>query len=282
MSGANQLIAKQSAKPAYEATIDHFAALAATKVAAMRGNPLGFLIGATMAGAYVGMGIILIFSIGQSIDPSVRSLAMGASFGIALTLVVFAGSELFTGHTMFMTIGRLRKTVTGADLGSAWSLTWLGNLLGSVLIAGLFVTGGGGAILKSGADLIYTVAAAKMGGSAVALVARAILCNWLVCLALWMSARTASDAAKCIVIFWCLFAFIASGFEHSVANMTLFTIALLGNHPDSVSLAGMAHNLLFVTIGNIIGGALFMGVGYWRANAAPERAVAAVKFRPAE
>ncbi len=106
-------------------------------------------------------------------------------------------------------------------------------------------------------------AAAKMNGSAIELLARAILCNWLVCLALWMAGRTSNDAAKCIVIFWCLFAFIASGFEHSVANMTLFSVALLGEHPESVSLAGMAHNLVWVTLGNLISGSLFMGVAYW-------------------
>ena len=105
-----------------------------------------------------------------------------------------------------------------------------------------------------------------MNSSIPALIARATLCNWLVCLALWMSARTKSDATKAIVIFWCLFAFIASGFEHSVANMTLLSIPLLTDHPDTISVAGMAYNLLWVTVGNIIGGSLFMGVGYWVAT----------------
>ncbi len=78
-----------------------------------------------------------------------------------------------------------------------------------------------------------------------------------------MSARTQNDVAKAIVIFWALFAFIASGFEHSVANMTLFSIALLGNHPETVGLSGMVYNLLWVTLGNLLSGSLFMAVGYW-------------------
>ncbi|MDP2760615.1 MAG: formate/nitrite transporter family protein, partial [Sideroxyarcus sp.] len=82
----------------------------------------------------------------------------------------------------------------------------------------------------------------------------------------WMASRTSSDAAKLVVIFWCLFAFIASGYEHSVANMTIFSIALLGEHPDTVSLAGMGHNLLWVTLGNTISGALFMATAYWFAS----------------
>src|SRR5215468_7738889 len=246
----------------YQQTIDHFAELAATKAQALRRNPIGFLIASAMAGAYVGIGILLIFSLGQSLDPSVRSLVMGACFGIALTLVVFAGSELFTGHTMFMTFGLMRGTVRLADVRSSWIMTWLGNLLGSALLAWLFFLGGGGQILKNGADLIYSVAAAKMGSPALALVARGILCNWLVCLALWTSARATSDSAKCILIFWCLFAFIACGFEHSVANMTIFSVALLGNHPPQVNALGMLHNLTWVTLGNVIAGVLFMAGAY--------------------
>ncbi len=250
----------------YQKTLDQFADLAASKVSAIRSNPAGFLLASAMAGAYVGIGILLIFSIGQNIDPSVRSLAMGASFGVALTLVVFAGSELFTGHTMMMTVGLLRGSVSLGGLGASWILTWIGNLAGSALLAWLFWMGGGGQILKEGADLIFNVSANKMNSPAAALVARGILCNWLVCLAIWTSARTTSDAAKCILIFWCLFAFIACGFEHSIANMTIFSVALLGNHPASVSLEGMFYNLGWVTLGNAIAGAIFMAGAYWRVS----------------
>lgn len=243
-------------------TIEKFAELAHKKSKALRGNCLGFFISAMFAGAYVGIGIILIFSVGQPVDPGLRPLVMGASFGIALTLVIFAGSELFTGHTMYMTIGYLRRTVTLSDLSHAWTATWIGNLAGSALLAALFVIGGGGYVLKTGATLIFDVAAYKMNSEPAALVARAMLCNWLVCLAVWMAARTNSDTAKCILIFWCLFAFIASGFEHSVANMTLFTVALLADHPSTVTWSGMAHNLFWVTLGNAVSGAIVMACGY--------------------
>jgi len=190
---------------------------------------------------------------------------MGGTFSIALTLVVFAGSELFTGHTMFMSIGWLRGRTGGKDLAAAWSLSWLGNLAGCVTLA-LILFMGGGALFGGGADLLNSVASAKMNKTGAELFALGILCNWLVCLALWMSARTQNDTAKCILIFWCLLAFIASGYEHSVANMTLFSIALFGQHPETVSLGGMFHNLLWVSLGNAVAGALFMGVGYWRAS----------------
>ncbi len=260
----------------YQSVIDQFADTAAAKARAIRDNPVGFFIASMMAGAYVGIGIILIFSLGQLAEPAARPLIMGVSFGIALSLVVFAGAELFTGHTMLMTLGLFRKKVSGLDLSRSWIMTWIGNLAGSVLVAWLFFTGGGGQVLKDGADLIFNVAAAKMNGEPLALLVRGILCNWLVCLALWTSARAKDDAAKLLLIFWCLFAFIASGYEHSIANMTVFAIALFGNHPETVSIAGAAHNLLWVTLGNTIAGALFMAAGYWQANgqAAPKPVVA--------
>lgn len=253
----------------YLETVDHFANLAAKKIEFLQRSPVGFWISSMMAGAYVGLGIILIFSVGSDVDAAYRALIMGGSFGIALTLVVFAGSDLFTGHTMYMSLGLMRRRVRLSELGTAWAMTWLGNLVGAALLAVVFVVGGGGAMLHSKSQFLMAVAAAKMNGPGLALFARAILCNWLVCLALWMSARMTDDTAKCIAIFWCLFAFIGSGFEHSVANMTLFSIALLGSHPDTVTLSGMAHNLLWVTLGNIVSGAIIMGLGYWTASRVP-------------
>ena len=135
--------------------------------------------------------------------------------------------------------------------------------MGSALLAAIFVVGGASGIVDDSASFLNQVASSKMNAPAIELVARGMLCNWLVCLALWMSGRTDNDAAKCIVIFWCLFAFIASGFEHSIANMTLFSIALLGEHPESVSLAGMGYNLVWVSLGNLLSGSIFMAVGYW-------------------
>lgn len=264
----------------YSDTINQFAKVAAAKAAAMRDNSAGFFIAAMLAGAYVGIGIILIFSLGQLVEPAIRPLVMGVSFGIALTLVVFAGSELFTGHTMIMTLGLLKKTVGLPDVGKSWLLTWTGNLTGSVLLAMLFKLGGGGQILKEGADFAFATASAKMNAPPLSLLARGILCNWLVCLALWSSARAASDSAKCILIFWCLFAFIASGFEHSVANMTLFSIALLGNHPDTVSIAGAAYNLFWVSLGNTIAGVVFVAGAYFIADGGLKPAVPVTADRP--
>ncbi len=247
-----------------EESVRQFADLAVAKAKHLSKDPLAFAVSSLMAGAYVGLGIILIFSVGQAAPEEFRGLLMGMSFGIALTLVVFAGSDLFTGHTMYMTFGRLTGASSTGDLFKCWGATWSGNLVGSVLLGILFVTGGGGIVLQAGgADLLHAVAYKKMSGTPIELIARGMLCNWLVCLALWAGARTKDDTAKCIIIFWCLFAFITAGFEHSVANMTVFSIALLSEHGPEVTVGGAAYNLLWVTIGNTLSGVIIMGVGYW-------------------
>ena len=247
----------------YADTIEGFIKLAERKIAALRESPLAFFVASMLAGAYVGIGIILIFTLGNPAPVEFQKLVMGATFGIALTLVVIAGAELFTGHTMFMALRGYRGVGTLGDIGATWTMTWVGNLAGALVLVALFALGGGSGLLSAPDTLVMKVAATKMNASGVSLLARAILCNWLVCLALWMAARVNSDSAKCIVIFWCLLAFIASGFEHSVANMTLLGLALAGNHPDSVSLAGFAWNLAWVSAGNAVGGAIFVAGAYY-------------------
>ncbi len=99
---------------------------------------------------------------------------------------------------------------------------------------------------------------------------KGVLCNWLVCLAIWMAIRV-EGAAKFIAIWWCLLAFIASGYEHSVANMTLLALSWFGHHSEAYTLSGIGHNLLWVTLGNTLSGAVFMGLGYWYATPRAQR-----------
>ncbi|MEO9896045.1 MAG: formate/nitrite transporter family protein [Paracoccaceae bacterium] len=254
----------------YVDSADAFAKIAKAKATHVRQDVMGFLILAAMAGAYVGFGILLIFSVGQGVDASIRPIVMGASFGLALMLVVFAGSELFTGHAMFMTFGKLTGRTNMSDLAICLATTWVGNLIGAAFLSALFVYGGGGLILTGdGANLLHTVAEKKMHSSAITLILKGVLCNWLVCLAIWTSGRVTTDIAKIALIWFCLYAFIAAGFEHSIANMTIFSVALLSDHSSNITIAGAAHNLLFVSIGNVIAGAGIMGVGYWLAAGRP-------------
>jgi nitrite transporter len=219
---------------------------------------------AMLAGFFVGLGIILIFTIGGLLTPAGfagTKVIMGLGFGIALSLVIMAGSDLFTGNNMIMTIGTLSKKTTWYDTLRIWLYSYAGSFIGSVLVAVLFYYTG----LATGdtANFIVATAEAKMNAPFGELLVRGILCNILVCLAVWCSVKLKEETAKLIMIFWCLFAFITAGFEHSVANMTLLSISLLVPHAETVSLAGMAANLIPVSIGNIIGGAIFVGAAYW-------------------
>ena len=247
----------------YKDTTREFADLSVKKLAYLKNNPVGFLMSTMMAGAYVGVGIILSLTLGNEADPANAKLIMGCFFGITLTLIIFAGAELFSGHTMFMTFGFLYKKIKAAQVIKDWVACWSGNLLGAVALSVLFMLSGGGGWMDDGGAIIHEIAEFKVNSSVVELIARGAICNWLICLAIWMTARTESDTAKCILIFWCLFAFVAAGFEHGVANMTVFTISLLGEHRESVDIIGVWYNVAVVSVGNIIGGAGFIGVAYY-------------------
>jgi nitrite transporter NirC len=249
----------------YQETIEKCAAVAARIKNTSANNPLSFWIGSLMAGAYVGLGIILIFTLGNLLDPAIRPLVMGATFGIALTLVIIAGAELYTGHTMFLTFGVKTGKLSSTQAIGILAQSWTGNLLGSIVVAYLFYLGGGGQLLPAADSLVHKVALAKTTAPALALFAKGMLCNWLVCLAIWMCQRV-EGSAKFIAIWWCLLAFIASGYEHSIANMTLFALSWFGAHTPEYTLSGIGYNLFWVTLGNTVSGVLFMGLGYWYAT----------------
>lgn len=246
----------------YKETLEKLVALALFKRDTLNKSAMRYFVLSMLAGFYVGLGIILILTIGGQMgaDP-IRKTLMGASFGIALSLVIMAGSELFTGNNMIMAAGSLDGKVKWFDTIRVWLWSWFGNWAGSILVALLFVLSG----LASGTTGAFTttVAAAKMSGSAVHLFFQGFLCNILVCLAVLCGVKLKEETARLIMIWWCLFAFITSGFEHSVANMTLLTIGMFTGSGAEVSLAGYFYNLGIVSIGNLVGGALIMGGGYW-------------------
>lgn len=214
-----------------------------------------------LAGAYVGFGILLIFTIGGLLNGAPHTkIIMGVSFGIALSLVVIAGSELFTGNNFVMSLGLMNKTVKLEETIKLWVICWLGNWAGSALLALLFW--GAGYATGDVGSFIANAAAAKMSVPVFPLLMRGILCNALVCLGVWCTMRCKSESGKLIMIFWCLFAFITSGFEHSVANMTLLTIGLLSPMGAAVSISGYFYNLLVVTLGNMLGGILLVALPY--------------------
>ena len=252
---------------------------ATAKLKHQRESLLGHFVRSMLAGMYVGACIVLIFIVGgtvSSASPAYVKLLMGVCFGGALTIVVFAGSELFTGSNLVLTLGVLTKKTSARELASNWGWTWLGNLLGSVLIAFIVVRSG---VLSAEPvrSFVLRLVDTKMNIPVEQLLWRAALANWLVCLGVWMAARAKSEPAKILLIWWCMFTFITCGYEHSVANMCGLMLGLLLPHADfaGITFGGYAYNVVLATLGNIVGGAGFVAGMYWVGCRAPKPAVAA-------
>ncbi|MEY2398631.1 MAG: nitrite transporter [Actinomycetota bacterium] len=243
---------------------------ASTKADEVRSNLPRFMASAGAAGAFVGLAIVLLIAVGSAFvaaqSPAVK-LVQGSVFGLALVLVVFAGAELFTGNVMVMIQGLMARKVRTLDLALVWIASLVGNLLGSIGLAALVNASG---IFSTGATpgqptIFFTALSntikAKVALSGGQLFFRSILCNALVCLALWMATRTKSDATKIIVMWFALLAFIASGFEHSIANMTVFSLGIFG-HAPLATWGEMLRNLAYTVPGNVVGGGLLIGAFY--------------------
>ena len=187
---------------------------------------------------------------------------MGVAFGIALSLVIVTGAELFTGNNLVMTAALVGRRVGWRDAGRVWGLSYVGNFAGAAILAVLFCSSG----LCSGAvaEFIESASKAKMSAGFWDLFVRGILCNMLVCLAVYCALRLKEECARLIMVFWCLFAFITCGFEHSIANMTLLTVGLIsGGTGAGLTLGGLAANLVPVTLGNMVGGCLLGAIYAW-------------------
>jgi nitrite transporter NirC len=243
----------------------------AVKAKQVRTGLLRYLWLSALAGAFVGVAVVLLISVSAPLVTAgspFAKLVQGLVFGIALTLVVFAGAELFTGNAMTMVQGLLAKRVRASDLIAVWVASLFGNLVGSIGFAAL--VHGGGTMNGPGASLVATIVKAKDAAAGPQLFWRSVLCNMLVCLALWMAARTKSDGAKLAVLWWALLAFIGSGFEHSIANMTIFS---LGVFEHSATWSQLFRNLAWTVPGNVVGGGLLIGLGYaWVGNVRAETA----------
>lgn len=228
-----------------------------SKVNLLKNNKLGYMVSSILAGLYIGLGIMLIFSIGGILtnggSPATK-IGMGASFGVALSLVIFAGAELFTGNNFVMTVASLDCSVSWGETIKVWIAAFVGNLIGSVIGAWAFVMAG----LATGpvGEFIAKTSTVKMTMGAPELFMRGVLCNILVCLAVWCSIKLKSESGKLIMVFWCLFVFITAGFEHSVANMTLLAIGLLSPQGMAITIGGFIYNIGIVTLGNLVGGIL--------------------------
>ena len=231
---------------------------------------------AVLAGAFIALGAIFATTVGAGSTSSfgVTKLLVGFSFSLGLILVVVGGAELFTGNNLIVMAWAGGKVSTGAVLKN-WSVVYLGNFVGAVGSAILMFltrqyTFGSGAVGQSA----LTIASGKVNLEFIQAIALGIMCNALVCLAVWLTFSARSVVDKIAAIVFPITAFVAAGFEHSIANMYFIPIGLMIKQFDGEFANGMAlenldvqhfllANLLPVTIGNIIGGAVMVAAVYW-------------------
>ncbi len=220
---------------------------------------LGFL-----AGAFIAFGAMFYTNTitGSPFGFGPTRLLGGVAFSLGLILVVVAGAELFTGNNLIV-MAWASRDISLAQLLRNWVLVYLANLFGAVAVAAAFVQAGSldvgdGAVRETA----HIIARAKVDLGFVEALIRGILCNALVCLAVWLCFAAHSVSGKILAVIFPISAFVALGFEHSVANMYLIPVAMLSGAHD-ITLAGFAANLLPVTLGNIIGGSVFVAVVYW-------------------
>lgn len=238
------------------------------------------LLLAILAGAYIAFGAIFsavaVTGVTGVWPYGITRILAGITFSLGLILVVIGGAELFTGNSL-MIIALLNHKISLPSLLRNWGLAYVGNFIGSVLIALLVIysrmyTFAGGELGKS----MLTIANNKTHYTFTQAVLLGILCNILVCLAVWLTYSTKNTGGKILAIVFPISAFIAAGFEHSVANMYILPVGLLLKVIDPVFVTGLKlelssltwfnaliYNLLPVTLGNIIGGAGFVGLLYY-------------------
>lgn len=254
---------------------------------------LGILAGAFIAFAAEGSNMAAFNLFAKPETYGLGKVLAGAVFGTGLMLVLIAGGELFTGNTMILA-SVLEKKVSIKGMLKNWFFVYIGNFIGSIFITYMMYKSG---LFSSGDNMLGAVtikiAAYKVGLTFMQAFFLGIMCNWLVCLGVWMAYGAKDMTGKIFAIFFPIWLFITSGFEHSIANMYYIpagimakdnkmladAAAVLGVTPEKLSHLNwnmfFTHNLIPVTLGNIVGGGIFVAAVYWyvyiRSNKAYER-----------
>lgn len=215
-----------------------------------------------LAGVYIGFGafvFILATSAGGDAFQSILAKFIGAAlFPVGLMLVILCGAELFTGNNL-LTLALMSKKITAVQMLRNWFFVYIGNLIGSVLLA--FLLANSGLLQDAASERAMAIAASKTSLPFIEAVIRGILCNMLVVLACWLQAGSKEMIGKIFGIWFPIMLFVFAGFEHSVANMTYIPLGIfLG--ADVTWGSFIVSNLIPVTVGNLIGGAVIIPAAY--------------------
>ena len=223
---------------------------------------------AILAGGYIAMGGLLAVVVGGGLpgisaeNPGIRKLLFGAVFPLGLILCAIAGADLFTGNTAYFIPGLLSGKRSVKTIFKNWGIVYLGNFAGSVIVAFLFAYYTDVFGKDPWHASIINIGEHKTAAPFLKTFVKGIACNWMVALAMWLAYAAKDVSGKIIGIWFPIMAFVTMGFEHSVANM-FFIPAAIFYGADVTWASFIVDNLIPVTLGNIVGGALFVGTAYW-------------------
>jgi formate/nitrite transporter len=225
------------------------------------------LVAGFLAGAYIAFAGLLAIIVSSGMKPEIwgtfPTLITGAAFSLGLILVVIAGSELLTGNMALVPLAAFRNKVSMGQLMHNLAFVLIGNLLGALFVA-YFLADQTGVLAKELPMARITEIATLKGNteSSWQIFLRAVGCNWLVCLAVWMAFAAEDVGGKILAIFFPIMAFVALGFDHVVANFFFLPVAIFVG-VDGVSWGDAIHNWIFAFLGNFVGAALFVAGAYW-------------------
>jgi formate/nitrite transporter len=241
----------------------HEAAFTRSKASVKNTIVLSFL-----AGAYIALGGLLAVTIGGGMpgvaaeNPGLQKFVMGAVFPLGLILCVIAGADLFTGNTAYFIPPVATRKMPFMALVKNWTIVYLGNFVGSLFVAYVLAYHSHMFAKAPWIDSLHGIAAAKTSASFFTVFVKGIGANWLVALAVWIAFAAQDISGKIMAIWFPVMAFVAMGFEHSVANMFFLPTAIFYG-ADVTWSQFIVNNLIPATLGNIVGGSLLTGGLYW-------------------
>lgn len=256
----------------YTNEIAKVAESAKDKIQFIQSSPFKYFMLAMMSGFFIIIGVALSFSVAAIVQVDGKmygKIAIGLTFWVALGLLVFAGGELFTGNCFVFTVGCLKRSVHWKQTLQLLVVNYFGNLAGCIVLAFLYVKSR--AMVGVSDAYIENTALSKLSIPSSELFFRAVLCNFVVCLAIWLCYKMKEETAKLILMLFCVLAFAASGFEHSIANMGIFSIAWMLPHSPDLTLYAIIKNIAVVTLGNMLGASLLLGLPYWYVASTKEK-----------
>ncbi|WP_417067943.1 formate/nitrite transporter family protein [Niveibacterium terrae] len=241
-----------------QAAIEKAASSGYKKTTLLEQDPLRYWTRSILAGMYLTIVGFVYWSIKTTLhETPFGPIIASAFFGVGLSVIIFTHTELFTSNNMYLAVSSTSGRTNWWQTIKLWVACYLGNLIGALIVA-LLLWGAGTLDAIPLDHQVYAGAVAKTHQSAQAIFFKGILANWVVCLAVWMSLILKEEMARLSMVILVVFMFLFLGFEHSIANMGTFSISLLGH--GTITLGDALFNLAFSTPGNIIGGALLVGL----------------------